>query len=366
MRAFRSAVIIGLAILGGLTTPSPATPSSADVLGRFAVWGDVRNDPRETTTPPGFTLLVAALEQTSFTHSITVGDSILGSGDRSADAVRYDNFLAAARPLTDGRTTHWIVGNHDRVYDPVDDQLYHEKLWGEAAPSGDHSLHHWGSFRMTFGGKRVFCYYLSSKEASDAEGTIGFKTAVLDAAGDSAWRTQSRQARDLVRWLRDRGRRQWVVVVVHHPLFDAKIGDPWDTTAYASEKMKLVRLFRRYGVDLVVQGDVHYYRRHVRRDGTTYLTQGMGGANPKPESRTSAAPDTPYLDAADRGHLGSPGDGQYRYGWTSFAVLSDGRLRGSTYYVSTIDETISGEVVAAGTRILYERFTLTNVSRTAP
>jgi hypothetical protein len=358
--------IVALIILAAFTSPAAAAGSSAEVLGRFAVWGDVRNDPGETTTPPGFTTLVQALEKTSFSHSITVGDYILGGGDRSADTARYDNFLAAARPLTDGRTTHWVAGNHDRVYDPVDDQLYHEKLWGEAAPSGDHSLHHWGSFGMTFGSKRVFCFYLSSTETAAREGTIGFKTAVVDPAGGSAWRTQSRQARDLVRWLKDRGRRQWVVIVVHHPLFDAKIDDPWDTTAYASEKMKLVRLFRRYGVDLVLQGDVHNYRRHVRRDGTTYLTQAMGGANPKPESRTSAAPDTPYLDAADRGHLGSPGDGHHRYGWTTFAMLSTGALRGSTYYVSTIDETVGGHVVPAGTPILYERFTLTNVPRTAP
>ncbi len=41
----------------------------------------------------------------------------------------------------------------------------------------------------------------------------------------------SGQARDLVRWLKERGRRQWVVIVVHHPLYDAKIDDPWDTTA---------------------------------------------------------------------------------------------------------------------------------------
>ncbi len=134
---------------------------------------------------------------------------------------------------------------------------------------------------------------------------------------------------------------------------------------YESEKMKLVRLFRRYGVDLVLQGDVHYYRRHVRRDGTIYLTQAMGGANPKPEPHVARSR-PPHLDAADRGHLGSPGGGHYRYGWTSFAVLSTGTLRGSTYYVSTIDETVRGEVVPAGTRILYERFTLTNVVRTAP
>lgn len=346
---------------------SAAAGASAQARGHFVVWGDGRNDAGQTAASPGFVSLVRALKNASFSHSITVGDYTYADGGLSADTARYESFLAAARPLTDGRKTHWIVGNHEHVYDADDDQLYHEKLWGEDAPAtAGHGLHHWGAFRMIFGTKRVFGYYLSSAESTAGEGTIGFKTAVVDRAAGSAWRTQSSQARDLVRWLKDRGRRQWVVIVVHHPLYDAKVDDPWDTTAYASEKMKLVRLFRRYGVDLVLQGDVHNYRRHVRKDGSTYLTQGMGGASPKPDRHTAAEPSVPYLDAADRGHLGSPGGGQYRYGWTSFAVLSTGGIRGSTYYVSTIDETVGGNVIPAGTRILYERFALTNVLRTAP
>jgi hypothetical protein len=365
MSSLHPLVAIALAVCAALSQPSTTAASSTHTLGRFAVWGDVRNEPGQTTPSPGFVTLVQALEKTSFSHSIAGGDYTYADGDPSADAARYDNFLAAAEPITDGRETHWTIGNHERVYDPVDDRLYHEKIRGEDAPAtaGD-GLHHWGAFRMTFGAKRVFCYYLSSAETA-VEGTIGFKTAVVDATAGSDWRTQSRQARDLVRWLKDRGHSQWVVIVVHHPLYDAKIDDPWDTTAYASEKMKLVRLFGRYGVDLVLQGDVHNYRRHVRRDGTTYLTQGMGGASPRTESYPGSG-DTPYLDPRDIGHLGSPGDGHYRFGWTSFAILSTGQIRGSTYYVSTIDETVGGQVVPAGTRLLCERFTLTNVLRTAP
>jgi hypothetical protein len=360
-------VIIVLAVVAALVEPSAAAGSPAPVLRRFAVWGDVRNEAGLTAAAPGLLTVGQVMASARFSQSIVVGDYTYADGDPVGDAARYDAFLAAVRPLTAGRKTHWIVGNHDRVYDPVDDQLYHERIWGEDAPAaGGHSLHHWGSFRMTFGTRRVFAYYLSSAESVLGEGTIGYKTSVIDSATDSAWRTQSRQARDLVRWLRDRGRRQWVVIVVHHPIYDAKIGFPWDTTAPSSEKMKLVRLFRRYGVDLVLQGDVHNYRRHVRPDGTTYLTQGMGGATPKPESYTSAEPMVPYLDGADRGHLGSPGDGHFRYGWTSFAVLSTGKIRGSTYYVSTIDETVDGTLAPASTRILYERFTLTNLARTAP
>ncbi len=129
----RLSTLIILALHLRSVPAAAAAGSSAEMLGRFAVWGDVRNDPGQTATSPGFFTVVQALEKTSFSHSITVGDYILAGGDPVADAARYDNFLAAARPLTGERTTHWVAGNHDRVYDPVDDQLYHEKLWGEAS-----------------------------------------------------------------------------------------------------------------------------------------------------------------------------------------------------------------------------------------
>jgi hypothetical protein len=368
MGGLSTLIMIALAICAAVSQPGAAAGSSADTLGRFAVWGDVRSDPGQTAVSPGFLTLVQALQQTPFSQSITVGDYTFADGDPVNDAARYDSFLAAARPLTRGRTTHWIVGNHERIDDPVDDRLYHEKLWRESVPTptDGHSLHHWGAFRMTFDKKEMYGYYLSVTERAASAGTIGFETAVVDATADSAWLTQSEQARDLVRWLEERGRQQWVVIVVHEPLYDAKVGAPWDTTAPESEKMKLVRLFRRYGVDLVLQGDVHYYRRHVQADGTTYLTQGMGGASPKPDRHTALEPSVPPLDRFDHGHLGSPGSGHQRFGWTTFAVLSTGTITGSTYYVSTVDETLDGKVVPAGTRILYERFALTNVIRTAP
>lgn len=368
MGSLRALITIALALCAALSQPSGAAGSSTDTLGRFAVWGDVRNEAGQTAASAGFLSLVQALKQTRFSHSISVGDYTYAEGDPTGDSARYNSFLAAARPLTLGRTTHWIVGNHERVFDPVDDRLYHQKLWHEGVPTPTegHSLHHWGAFKMTFGARGVYCFYLSSSGTAAGSGSIGFKTAVVDHTTGSAWLTQSAQARDLVGWLKNRGRRQWVVIVVHDPLYDAKVGEPWGTTARESEKMKLVRLFRRYGVDLVLQGHVHNYRRHVRADGTTYLTQGMGGAAPKPDRFTALEPSVPPLDRYDRGHLGSPGSGHRRFGWTTFAVLSTGRITGSTYYVSTVDETVDGKVVPAGRRILYERFALTNVIRTAP
>jgi hypothetical protein len=129
--------------------------------------------------------------------------------------------------------------------------------------------------------------------------------------------------------------------------------------------MRLVKLFHRYGVDLVLQGDVHNYRRHVQPDGSVYLTQGMGGARPDPASTTSSATDVPHLDSRDRGSLGSPSDTHQRFGWTLFRMDSPSRLRAATYSVSTQSENVGGVTYAAGDTVLLERFALTQVARTS-
>lgn len=65
----------------------------------------------------------------------------------------------------------------------------------------------------------------------------------------------------------------WKVVVGHHPMRSAGLyGD--DPAAIA----RLTPLFRRYGVQLYINGHDHHYERTHPIDGTTYLTVGNGGA----------------------------------------------------------------------------------------
>ncbi len=349
-----------------MVTPAPV-PGSA-TRWAFAVWGDVRADEGSTSVSSGFKKVVAGLDAFTFPAAVAVGDYIYADGSGSGDKARYASFLSTSLPLRSGRVTHWVIGNHERMWDPVDHELYHSQIWSEAVPAGDpatHQRHHWGSFFVSTRGQRIQFFYLSTCESDDGEGSIGFKTATVSSAAKSAWRTQSAQARALVRWLRSRPAKAWAVVTLHHPLYDAKIGDPYDTTTAGSEKMRLVKLFHRYGVDLVLQGDVHNYRRHVQPDGSVYLTQGMGGARPDPASSTSSATDVPHLDSRDRGSLGSPSASRQRCGWTLFRMDDSGRLRAATYYVSTLPETVSGVTYAAGDTILLERFKLTQVKRAA-
>ncbi len=65
----------------------------------------------------------------------------------------------------------------------------------------------------------------------------------------------------------------WKVVVGHHPIRSAGLyGDNPGAIA------RLTPLFRRYGVQLYINGHEHNYERTRVIEGTTYLTVGNGGA----------------------------------------------------------------------------------------
>jgi 3',5'-cyclic AMP phosphodiesterase CpdA len=79
----------------------------------------------------------------------------------------------------------------------------------------------------------------------------------------------------------------WKVVVGHHPIYSAGLyGDDPSLNA------RLTPLFKRYGVQLYINGHEHNYERTRVIDGTTYLTVGGGGASLRPvvpNARTATA-----------------------------------------------------------------------------
>jgi len=105
--------------------------------------------------------------------------------------------------------------------------------------------------------------------------------------------------------------RPWTIVVVHRPLYTSTAGK--DVPALRED---LAPMFARYGVDLVLSGDVHSYERFHPIDGVTYVVSGGGGAelhdDLTPGPRTAAAavayhavrivagPDSLRLEAIDR------------------------------------------------------------------
>lgn len=65
----------------------------------------------------------------------------------------------------------------------------------------------------------------------------------------------------------------WKVVVGHHPIYSSGFyGD--DPAAIA----RLAPVFKRYGVQLYINGHEHHYERSRPLEGTTYLQVGGGGA----------------------------------------------------------------------------------------
>jgi 3',5'-cyclic AMP phosphodiesterase CpdA len=84
----------------------------------------------------------------------------------------------------------------------------------------------------------------------------------------------SAQARWLIADLR-RDHHPWTIVVLHHPLYDPRYGHAW--FANPAERDRLASFLWQKGVDLVVQGHDHLYRRHVQ-NGVPYITQGGAGA----------------------------------------------------------------------------------------
>jgi 3',5'-cyclic AMP phosphodiesterase CpdA len=96
---------------------------------------------------------------------------------------------------------------------------------------------------------------------------------LLDTNVNAAWQHQ-------LPWLKGalaRSTAPWKVVVGHHPLYSAGYyGD--DEAGIA----RLTPLFKRYGVQLYINGHDHNYERTRRINGTTYLTVGGGGAYLRP------------------------------------------------------------------------------------
>ncbi len=110
----------------------------------------------------------------------------------------------------------------------------------------------------------------------------------------------------------------YLVVAMHRPIADPK---PHESFATNGERVPLEQLFAKYGVDLVLNGHVHAYIRHVMPSGLPYTTIGTGGSplySPHSASTTSPGTDAKRIF--------------YQYGFTMFHMTA-GKLTATTYSV---------------------------------
>ena len=143
-----------------------------------------------------------------------------------------------------------------------------------------------------------------STEEPGMTGRIGYY-----GVGDSR---NSAQADFLVNTLRTHANDQhtYLVVALHRPITDPKPHESFDVNG---ERLPLEQLFARYGVDLVLNGHVHAYVRHVMPNGQPYVTVGTGGSplySPRTTVTTSPGTDARRIF----GH----------YGFTLFRVNAEG------------------------------------------
>lgn len=170
---------------------------------------------------------------------IMAGDNIYNDGDISkvdgAFTRPYSALLQAGVPF------HAVLGNHDIRTANGDPQVAY-RPFGMAG--------RWYNLRR---------------------GPVEF--FMLDTNMNANWGQQ-------LPWLRTSlaaSKAPWKVVVGHHPIYSAGF--------YGNDSVaqgRLGPLFKKYGVQLYINGHEHDYERTKMIEGTTYLTIGIGGASLRP------------------------------------------------------------------------------------
>jgi len=215
--------------------------------------------------------LAAAVSGGASLHVLAVADT--GSGNRHQMAVGQQMALVNRRQPVD-----LVLLAGDNVYpdgDPTQlDRAFvkpYQELLAKKVPFfavlGNHDI------RTRNGVDQVAypAFGMGGRWYSLRRGPVEF--FMLDTNVNAAWQHQ-------LPWLKGalaRSTAPWKVVVGHHPLYSAGFyGD--DGAGIA----RLTPLFKRYGVQLYINGHDHNYERSRRINGTTYLTVGGGGANLRP------------------------------------------------------------------------------------
>ena len=170
---------------------------------------------------------------------IMAGDNIYNDGDISRVEATFQRPYSAL--LKAGVPFHAVLGNHDIRTGNGDPQVAY-RPFGMAG--------RWYSLRR---------------------GPVHF--FMLDTNVNANWSQQ-------LPWLRSSlaaSKAPWKVVVGHHPIYSAGLyGNDADAQA------RLAPLFKKYGVQLYINGHEHDYERTKVIEGTTYLTLGIGGAHLRP------------------------------------------------------------------------------------
>jgi hypothetical protein len=330
---------IRFALIGDIQTPSSdvPTPTSplSDLDAAHGAYGPYSAIPRLSRSR-GWAAVLAGLRRERGLNLV------LGAGDEVAvgsDGTAPDDGNTQLRTLFDNRqyfppTGGWRLGslgatvplalapgNHDGINSPKIAARW--QRWVHT-PSG------LPYFSIDDGDVHFVVldnYYASSSAKADYRGWIGLQSSLpggshrVTVNGVAHRFANSAQADWLIHAIDTT--KPWTVVVMHYPMFDStggpysdgnQTGTPTSTNMYYyGERDRLLHLFAAHGVDLVLQGHIHYYRRHLEKvhtaDGAvtsaqTYITEGLAGGPPDEEQKDEIDPAVPFFDWVDLDHDG--------------------------------------------------------------
>lgn len=241
-----------LLFTGAATLVAGRGQAEAATIKTFAVFGDV-NDASSDSPAPVFGAVCAGIKASGATVAVTTGDSLNDIADSStATAImRWNEYLAVESPQLAAAMPVWHTpGDNDRV-----DVAARLAAWNKvfsAYPTVPDPSRRW--YSKTTGG--VHFVFLCSAYGGHM-GSVGY---VSETSGNN-----SAEGRWLVRDLRAAVAARSpsrIVVVTHYPLVRGKVDMPY-AGAKLAEAHALERLFAKFGVDLVLGGDTHVYRRSM-------------------------------------------------------------------------------------------------------
>ncbi len=214
-------------------TPTPsASPTPADVIPdlNFAVLGDsgAANEAQHSVAQR----MCRYRARHPFDLVVTTGDNIYPDGDPSRfEAAFFDPYECLLQAGVEFRAS---LGNHDVLYDGGESEL--------SEPA-------FGMRRRNYVVRR-----------------LGLRLVIANSnALKHDW---------LAKATRARAGDRWTVVAFHHPVFSA--GPHGSTPGF---RPGLPRLFRKRGVDLVLNGHDHLYLATKELRGIRYVVTGGGGAS---------------------------------------------------------------------------------------
>ncbi len=224
-----------------LSPKAPATAASGPIL-RFVATADVGSGDRNQYAVGQ--AMSRYHRDRPYKLALLVGDNIYTNGEMEKINAVFER--PYANLLKQGVEFRAALGNHDIRFQNGDLQVKY-------AP-----------FHMT--GR----YYTYRKE------TVQF--FVLDTNANTDWKTQ-------LAWLEKTLRASdapWKIVYGHHPVYASGI---YGTDPKMVER--LTPLFKKYRVQLYIDGHEHHYERTHAIDGTTYLVTGNGGATLRPVGKNT-------------------------------------------------------------------------------